>query len=131
MLSSKQEIGKLDRRITLEVLSTSKDEYNQDIESWSTFRLVWAEIKDGSGNEQVIADQPTAVRITEMTIRYIAGVNEMNTRVKFGGQIYNIVGIQRPDRNRTLILRTSLSDEAADSEGGGFSATAFSSGFDN
>lgn len=128
MLSHKEQIGRLDRRITILQATTEKDDYNADVETWSTFKTVWAEVVDSAGAEVVQADQPTAVRTTTFTIRWIEGVTE-TMRVVFDGQLYNVVSIQRPDRKRTLILKTELLDEEPEETGGGFSATAFSNGF--
>lgn len=112
MLRTKENIGERDRRVTLQYRQTVKDVYNADVlGAWTEFKTVWAKVEDSTGSEQVQADQLTATRTTTVTIRYLAGVNEA-MRIKYASKYYNIVSIERPDRERSLILKTEVSDES-------------------
>lgn len=133
MLSSKEQIGKLDRRVTFRSPVYAKDGYNQDkIVSWDDVATVWASLEDSSGSEVNQADQITAVRTTTFRIRYRDDLSE-TFQVRFDGRYYDIESIQRPDRNRFLIVKTSLLDDPVDEEEdedeGAFSDTEFSPAF--
>jgi SPP1 family predicted phage head-tail adaptor len=39
------DIGKLDKRITLQIRSATLDDYGQELNSWSDFATVWANVK--------------------------------------------------------------------------------------
>jgi SPP1 family predicted phage head-tail adaptor len=110
MLATKTSVGKRDQRIIIQEGTTSKDEYNQDVETWATFATVWAEVKDSPGNEQYQADQLTAVRTTWFNVRYLDGLAE-KMRILYDDRYYNIKSIERPDRKRSLILKAEILDE--------------------
>ncbi len=111
MLRTRENVGELDRRVTIQQQNTVKDIYNQDVDgAWVAFKTVWASVEDSTGSEQLLSDQITATRITTMTIRYLSGVTEM-MRIVYAGRVYDIESIERPDRNRSLIIKTQVSDE--------------------
>lgn len=129
MLQSKINIGRLDRRILIQSPVTTKDEYNQDeITSWSDLATVWASVGDSVGTEIEQADQITATRTTTFNIRYRSDITEV-MRIIFDERIYDIDSIQRPDRNRSLVIKGIVSDEPYVAEMGAFS-NGFSNGFD-
>lgn len=130
MLSSKEQIGKLDRKIIIQTKTNASDEYNQPISTWTTFANPWAKVQDGSGSESFQADQLTAYRDTVFTIRYLSGLNE-TMRILYNYQYYNIRLIKRPDRNRFVELTGVLLDdpeEEPEEVGAGFTS-GFSSGY--
>lgn len=110
MLQSKTDPGKRDRRITIRQRTLSKDEYNQDVETWSTLATVWAGVIDQAGGESYQSDQLTVDRVTNFDVRYDSRYNEQ-MRILFDSRFYKIVSIVRPDRKRSLILKTELLDE--------------------
>lgn len=127
MLGSKEQIGKLDRRITIQSKTNAADEYNQPVPTWTTFANPWAKIEDKSGGESFPANQLTAYRSTVFTIRYISGLDE-TMRILYKNQYYNIRLIKKPDRDRFLELTGELLDDPEDEDGGGFSS-GFSIGY--
>lgn len=128
MLQTKTNIGKRDRRIVIQELTNTSDEYNQPVPTWSTFATVWASVDDKSGNESYQADQLTATRRTIFNIRYLSGVRE-TMRILYNNRYYNIEVIASPDRNRSLELTTALLDDPEEVVGGAFSS-AYSSAYD-
>lgn len=129
MLSHKEQIGRLDRRITIQQPTLTKDEYGQETKpTWSTFATVWAEMDDRSGSEGFKADQLTATRNTVFTIRWIDGLRE-TMRILYNYRYYDIQSIKSPDRKRTLEVATLMVDDPEEEEGGAFSS-AFSSAYD-
>lgn len=129
MLQSNTQVGRLDTRVIIKHEVITKDIYNQDVKTWQVLSTVWSKMDDKGGSEGYQADQLTAVRNTTFTIRFLSTVTE-KMRIILDARIYEIVSMNRPDRRRTLELRTILLDELdPDEDGGAFAALAFSSGF--
>ena len=110
MLSHKEQIGRLDRRIVIQESTLTKDEYGQETTTWATFFTVWAKVEDRSGSEGYQADQLTATRNTVFTIRWIAGLTE-KMRILYNYDYYDIQYIKSPDRKRTLEVGTIKVDD--------------------
>ena len=67
--------GKLDRPITIQQkTSSSTNELNEAVYTWTTFASVWALVRQLSGRELVEAQQVAANASIELTIRYFPGV---------------------------------------------------------
>jgi SPP1 family predicted phage head-tail adaptor len=114
MLQTRINIGRLDRRIVIQELTNTSDEYNQPVSSWATFTTVWAEVKDGGVSEGFQADQLTATRMTTFVTRYMTGLTEL-MRILYGGKVYNIRGIRSPDRKRSLEIVAEMLDDPTES----------------
>ena len=101
-----QEIGRLDRRITLSKLVTTNDPYGEPIETWVPIGDVWAERRDETVREVVMSGGLTAVVISSFRIRYRKGLDETN-RVRDLNQArdYDVLGIEWLDRDEGLLLR--------------------------
>lgn len=110
MLSHKEQIGRLDRRIVIQESTLTKDEYGQEMTAWGTFATVWAKVEDKSGSESYQADQLTATRMTVFTIRWIAGLTE-KMRILYNYDYYDIQAIKSPDRKRTLQVEALKVDD--------------------
>lgn len=109
---NKFSVGELDQTIIIQSFTTTGDEYNAPVETWSTFATVKAKVVDSqSGSrEEYQSDQLTVVRTTTFIIRYLSGVRE-RMRILYDDRVYDIDYIGRPDRKRSLELRTVLLDE--------------------
>lgn len=107
MLQSKEQIGKLDRRITFqrEIFATNESNEDEGI-GWQDEVEVWAGVDDKPGNEVYQSEQLVAVRSSVFTIRY----RDVNTswRISFDGSYYDIISIQRPDRKGYLKVIASI-----------------------
>lgn len=113
MLATKKfTIGELDQTIIIQRFTSATDEYNAQTITWSTLATVKAKVTDSQAGsrEQYQSDQLTAVRTTTFLIRYLSGVEE-KMRILYDDRFYDIEYIGRPDRKRTLELRTVLLDE--------------------
>ena len=96
--------GRLNRRITIQELSISKNQYSEDIESWVDVATIWAHIEPLRGREYWQAKQVVGEVTGRITIRYLAGIDE-KMRVIYGNKTYNILAVINLDeRNRTLQL---------------------------
>ena len=86
------DIGKLNKRIVIQIQSATYDAAGQQVESWSTFATVWANIKHNSGLETIKSDALASSVKSSMRIRYLAGVNA-GMRVVYSGIQYEITAV--------------------------------------
>lgn len=86
------DIGKLNKRITIQQQSLTYDDAGQQVESWSTFASVWADIKFKSGKETIKADALASTVMASIRIRYKQGVNA-GMRVQYKDEQYEILSI--------------------------------------
>jgi len=100
-------IGKLDRYITLQSVSTSVDAYGQPVESFSTLANVWAKIEYKSEVEKFENEQLRAVSSIDFTIRYRTDVTQQ-MRISYNSETYQIIGISEIGRGEGLKLKTKL-----------------------
>lgn len=84
--------GRLDRRIILETVTETRDEFGAVIEGWETWKSVWAQVIPMNAQERFLSDAKRSVRVNKFKIRYLNGL--LNTmRIRYEGLIYNITGI--------------------------------------
>ena len=96
--------GRLNRRVTIQELSITKDQFNADIESWVDAATVWAHIEPLRGREYWQAKQVVGEVTGRITIRYLTGIDE-KMQVVYGDKTYNILAVINPEeRNRILQL---------------------------
>ena len=100
-------IGRLDRYIILQSVSTSVDAYGQPVESFSTLASVWAKIEYKSEVEKFENEQLRAVSSIDFTIRYRTDITEQ-MRISYDSNIYQIIGISEIGRGEGLKLKTNL-----------------------
>jgi len=88
--------GELDRRITLERVTTTWDEFNAPVEKWSTIATVWASKKDVRDGERMRADAVSSEISTRFRIRYSAAVEDLTPkdRVTYSGRVYDIFSVK-------------------------------------
>lgn len=99
-------IGKLDRRITIQSYTTAKNDYGEDIRTWSDYLTIWAGINFKRGNEVFEADQLTAVNEVKFVIRYNSNINE-TMRIVYESNNYDITFIEEftdSSRKRYMFL---------------------------
>lgn len=82
-------IGEMRHRITIQILSASKDSFQQEIKGWTNFETVWAKIEPLSGREFFEAQQMNAEITHRITMRYMKGLNP-KMRIMYGERIFDI-----------------------------------------
>ena len=100
-------IGRLDRYITLQSVSTSVDAYGQPVESFSTLASVWAKIEYKSEVEKFENEKLRSVSSIDFTIRYRTDITEQ-MRISYDSNTYQITGIAEIGRGEGLKLKTKL-----------------------
>ena len=103
-------IGRMDRRITLKAVTSTKDSKGGTVKTRSTLDVVWATIKYPKGmsmNEGEEAGVETAIKTAEFTIRYRTDVNE-TIEVDYQSQTYDVKRVEEIGRKEGLRLVTDL-----------------------
>lgn len=94
--------GQLRHSITIQQLSTARDDYGGVVETWADFATVNASVQPLSGRELIAAQAAQSESRVKMSMRYIPGVTEA-MRVSYGGKVYNITAVIDVDeRHREL-----------------------------
>lgn len=90
-------IGRLDRKITIESYTTAVNAIGEDVGTWSTYHTAAAAISKGTGLEKPEGGKVTATNKVRFKIRYFAGIDE-TMRVVYNSNYYDIHEIQELDR---------------------------------
>lgn len=133
MLSHKEQVGRLDRRITIQRPQYGTDDSNQKlITGWVDVLanpVVYAQVEDKSGGEVFQADQLTGVKVTVFTIRYREDLSIL-FRIVYRGLTYDIQNIEEVSRKRFLkITATAGGHYAANLGLNSFSDTEYADGY--
>ena len=105
-------IGRMDRRIVIKQLTTTKDTWNHDIVSYTTRATVWATVKEKTGTEVQDNDQRVAKSKTEFTIRHRSDLEYTDT-ITFGGDVYDIHSFVEIGRAEGLTIVAEKRDNDA------------------
>lgn len=93
MLQSREQVGKLDRKVTLQKPIFAANEVgNQVITGWENLTsspTPWANVIEGYGNEEMQAQQIVGVKYSTFTIRYREDVTTEH-RILHRNEVYNI-----------------------------------------
>ncbi len=98
------DIGKLDRRITIQRATITYNEFNEAIETFGDYATVWAMRQDATAGESYRAQEVGAQITTRFTIRWSAHMRDVNPadRILFDGRSYNITATREMGRNRWI-----------------------------
>ena len=99
--------GKLDRKITIQTVSTAADSYGQKIQTFSTLANVWARIVYKNEMEKFENDQLKAISNIHFFIRYRDDVTPQ-MRIVYDSKTYLIQGISEEGRGSGLEIKTKL-----------------------
>lgn len=95
-------IDRLNKRITIQEKTITKDGFGGYQESWSNVKTLWAEIKPISNLDSFEANKIEEKITYIITIRYFESLTTLN-RIKYDNRIFNIVGIINPlENNQTM-----------------------------
>jgi len=83
------EIGKLNKRITIQAYTTTENDMGDSISTWVDLGTVWANVTNLHGREYFAAMQVQAEKTVKFTIRCNKNINE-TMRIIFEGNNYNI-----------------------------------------
>lgn len=110
--------GRLDRRVTIQTLTTTRDAFGQPIETWAELATVWAQRENAGVVERFQANQRFASAEVVFRIRWYPwaeGIDPKTNRAAFEGRTYNILGTEEIGRKEGLhivaVARTDLGGE--------------------
>lgn len=96
--------GRMNRRLTIQVLTASTDAAGGKVESWADSFDCWAELVTHRGSEGQQADAERAVDRKQFRIRYFSGIAPESHRVLYQLKFYNITGIAEEGIKNRLVL---------------------------
>lgn len=107
------QIGKLDRRITIQRATTITDDFNEPVESWPDFTHVWASKTDVRDGEKWAAQEVGATITTRFVIRWSSKAGEITPkdRILSDARTYDIHGIKEIGRRRYLEITAAARAE--------------------
>ena len=101
-------IGRLDRRLTLQTLGVTRDEWNHPTETWTDLATVWATKTPRRAGEPTEERQVVALNVVDWFIRHRTDV-DATMRVKDAdAKVYQVVAVQEVGRKQGLKLTTEL-----------------------
>lgn len=106
----------LDRVVTLERVTITRDEFGEGVETWETLAQRKASRLDVSDGEAMRAAEVGSQLATRFVVRYSGELANLNARDRLTheGEIYNIVGVKEKTRRRWIeISAVRRSDVAA------------------
>lgn len=114
MLQSREQIGKLDRKVTFIQRITVDGVSNEDKETgWQvieTHHTVFARKEEMGGNEVVVADRINYMQPTRWTVRWRGDVTPL-MRLVWDTKVYQIIAVMEgEERKRYLKVMTNLLD---------------------
>jgi len=95
--------GILDRRVTLQSLSVTRDSFGGQVETWADVVTVWASVKPLRGDEVYDATGKIAQRAVEIKIRYREDVTTL-LRLQYEAANYDITDVSELGRRDGLKL---------------------------
>ncbi len=99
-------IGPLNKRVAIRSVSSTQDDYNEPVLSWSTDATVWASVEPISGRELLAADQQHAETTHRIRMRYQPSTTvTAEKRLLYDSRIFEIVSvIDKKERKHMLEL---------------------------
>jgi len=103
-------IGQLDRRVTFQQATTTRNANGEAVDTWTTYADRWAAIEYGSGSDVVEGDRLLAQSNVRFMVRYDSRLNK-GMRIKYKHWFYNIIRLTEQGRNDFLILDCETTDD--------------------
>ncbi len=103
-------IGKMDRRITVQTRTTAQDSWGQPLETWADATTVWAEYipRLVSSDLPVDAQQEQFIEKCSFIMRW--RVIPTDARITYNGKVYKIQGMAEIGRKDRLELACIATD---------------------
>jgi SPP1 family predicted phage head-tail adaptor len=98
--------GRLDRRITIERATETRDAFNNPVLAWGPLATVWASVEHIRDSERWSAQEVGAAVQMRFQIRYSQAVADVNPkdRLTYEGREFDIVAVKELGRREGLEL---------------------------
>lgn len=100
-------IGKADRRVTLQAVTYTPNDYGEPIRSYSDIGTFWAELlKTGNIGESIIRGQDIAVKRLSFKVRRSTATEgvKADDRLQYRGESYDILGVEEIGRDQLVFI---------------------------
>ena len=94
--------GELDKKITIQYKTKTRNTFGEEVIAWATFAAVWAGIKQMHGKELYASQQFHAESNYLVKIRYRKGVLP-TMRVLYGAKIFDILYVKNVDEENVVM----------------------------
>jgi SPP1 family predicted phage head-tail adaptor len=85
--------GKLRHRVEVQRSTATQDTYGQQVITWGTFAILWADIRPSEATETFESGQFKTERRHVVRMRYYDQLTTRN-RLKFGTRYFDVTGIR-------------------------------------
>lgn len=102
--------GKLDRKIVLQRFTSTTDDYNEPVKTWSTLATRAASFTPISDGERFRAGETAATASARFVIRYSSAVADLNPkdRLTFEGDTWQILHVKQLGRREGLEISATV-----------------------
>ena len=100
------QIGRLDRRIVIEVNTPTRSPSGEKVDSWATLATVWAEVRPLRGKEFFDAAAVQSEIDTKFRIRFRSDLTT-KMRINYDGNLYDIHSIAELGRHAATEIMAS------------------------
>jgi SPP1 family predicted phage head-tail adaptor len=104
-------IGFLDRRVTIQVLTSGVDSAGQPTETWTNLVTVWMGFTPSRGQERFTARQVVGTAVVTFEARYRSDITVDKHRLVFDGRNWDISDIRENGRRHTIEIDASARSE--------------------
>jgi SPP1 family predicted phage head-tail adaptor len=96
--------GPMDRRVTLQRFTATRDEYNEPVQTWTQLATRWASYEPLSDGERFRASETAANASARFVIRWSTAVADLNPkdRLVFDGTIFDIIHVKDMGRREGI-----------------------------
>lgn len=94
--------GELRERITVQRVSTTRDDMGGLIETWADLATLWARVEQASSGEQFRRQQAGATAAWTVTVRWRGDLRPAD-RISWRGRSFEIVALENPDLRRRFL----------------------------
>lgn len=107
-----ERIGRMDRRITVQGYTETKNDFGEKITDFTDLATVWAAIdyENKGTTEAYEATRETATTTVTFTIRYNKDYRNKKNRILYDEQLYDIISVKEDGRKRFLLLECELKE---------------------
>lgn len=102
--------GPLDRRITLERFTSTRDVYNEEVQTWTTLATRSASFEPLSDGERFRASETAATASARFVIRHSTTVADLNPldRLVFEGVTWQILRVKEIGRREGIEISATV-----------------------
>lgn len=97
--------GRLRQRVTLEREAATKNEFSEEVSTWTPYATRWADVRPQGGREFWAAQQVIDDLSHEVRLRYMPGIRAKD-RLVYRGRVFDIVSppVNVGERGVELVL---------------------------